>query len=90
MAHSAARTIIAPRLKLFPYLTLRLVVPFIAYVPLSLSYALVSVAFGLPYGGKYVLPTRFELPERLPHQSDIPTVKGSCSPLCSSTWECWR
>lgn len=54
MAHSAARTIIAPRLKLYDYLILRLVVPIMAYLPLSLSYTLVSLAFGLPFGGKYV------------------------------------
>ncbi|KAI0347315.1 hypothetical protein BDW22DRAFT_1322516 [Trametopsis cervina] len=53
MAHSAARTIIAPRLKLSDYLALRLIVPTLAYLPLSLSYTLVSVAFGLPFGGKY-------------------------------------
>ncbi len=54
MAHSAARTIIAPRLKLYDYLILRLVVPIMAYLRLSLNYTLVSLLFGLPFGGKYV------------------------------------
>ncbi|KAI0092825.1 hypothetical protein BDY19DRAFT_990504 [Irpex rosettiformis] len=53
MAHSAARTIIAPRLKFYHYLILRLVVPILAYLPLSLNYTLISLAFGLPFGGKY-------------------------------------
>ncbi|KAI0752228.1 hypothetical protein BC629DRAFT_1555353 [Irpex lacteus] len=56
MAHSAARTIIAPRLKLYDYLILRLVVPIMAYLPLSLSYTLVSLAFGLPFGGSTFSP----------------------------------
>ena len=79
MAHSAARTVIAPRLKLFSYLFLRLAVPFIAYVPLSLSYTLVSVAFGLPFGGKcvYLLRVR-NFPARLRYDTDIPMHKGSC------------
>ncbi|KAI0699407.1 hypothetical protein BC835DRAFT_1412597 [Cytidiella melzeri] len=53
MAHSAARTIIAPRLNLYDYLALRIMVPTIAYIPLSLNYTLVSVAFKLPFNGKY-------------------------------------
>lgn len=58
MAHAAARVIIAPRLRLSSYLCLRLAVPFIAYLPLSMSYTLVSVAFGLPFNGRSVPPNR--------------------------------
>ena len=54
MAHAAARVILAPRLRLSHYLSLRLAVPFIAYFPLSVSYTLVSLAFGLPFGGRCV------------------------------------
>ena len=54
MAHAAARLIVAPRLRLSSYLCLRLVVPFIAYLPLSMSYTLVSLAFGLPFDGRCV------------------------------------
>ncbi|KIP12864.1 hypothetical protein PHLGIDRAFT_97603 [Phlebiopsis gigantea 11061_1 CR5-6] len=53
MAHAAARVILAPRLRLSSYLCLRLVVPFIAYIPLSMSYTLVSLAFGLPFDGRF-------------------------------------
>ena len=56
MAHAAARVIIAPRLRLSSYLALRLAVPFIAFLPLSMSYTLISVAFGLPFNGRCVPP----------------------------------
>ena len=54
MAHSAARAIIAPRLKLMSYLALRIIVPLVVYLPLSMSYALVSVAYNLPFDGECV------------------------------------
>ena len=56
MAHAAARAIIAPRLRLSSYLGLRLAVPCVAYLPLSMSYTLVSLAFGIPFGARCVLP----------------------------------
>lgn len=61
MAHAAARAVIAPRLKLSSYLCLRLLIPFAAYLPLSLSYTLISLAFGLPFDGKYSLAAGFLL-----------------------------
>lgn len=53
MAHAAARAIIAPRLRLSSYLVLRVAVPFMTYLPLSLSYTLVNVAFDMPFDAKY-------------------------------------
>ncbi|PSR81279.1 hypothetical protein PHLCEN_2v6439 [Hermanssonia centrifuga] len=52
MAHSAARAVIAPRLRFSSYLVLRILIPLIAYIPISMSYTLVNVAFSLPLGGK--------------------------------------
>ena len=54
MAHAAARAIIAPRLRLSSYLVLRVAVPFMTYLPLSLSYTLVNVAFDMPFDAKSV------------------------------------
>ena len=54
MAHTHARTLIASRLTLVSYCAARVVVPLLVYIPLSLSFTLISVAFGLPFGGKYV------------------------------------
>ncbi|EIW77627.1 hypothetical protein CONPUDRAFT_128595, partial [Coniophora puteana RWD-64-598 SS2] len=53
MANATARAHIAPRLKFRSYTVLRLVVPTAAYVPLALTYSLVSLAFGLPFDAKY-------------------------------------
>lgn len=52
MANSTARAIVSPHMAFMPYLGLRLAVPFIAYLPLSMSYALVNLAFKLPLGTK--------------------------------------
>ena len=52
MGHAAARSIIAPHLAFASYVTLRIVVPLLVYIPLSLSYSLVSVAYGLPFSGR--------------------------------------
>lgn len=54
MANSTARAIVAPHMAFLPYLALRLAVPLIAYLPLSMSYALVNLAFKLPLGTKSV------------------------------------
>ncbi len=51
MAHSTARSLVSPYLSFSSYLILRLCVPLLVYVPLSVNYALVSVAFKLPFGG---------------------------------------
>jgi len=53
MANATAHAPIAPRLKFRSYAVLRLVVPMAAYVPLALTYSLVSLAFGLPFNAKY-------------------------------------
>lgn len=89
MAHAAARVIIAPRLRLSSYLCLRLAVPFIAYLPLSMSYTLVSVAFGLPFNGRFVPPQAYRFPPMCsisPLDSRLPGA--SSSPLCLTTSAC--
>lgn len=50
MAHSTAYGPLEPRLRFSTFLVLRICVPFVIYIPLSMSYALVSLAFGLPFG----------------------------------------
>ena len=57
MGHAAARSIIAPHLAFSSYIILRIVVPLLIYIPLSLSYALVSVAYDLPFDGRRVILT---------------------------------
>ena len=52
MAHSTARDIIKPHISFSSYLTVRVLTPLMAYVPLTMSYALVSVAFKLPFGSR--------------------------------------
>ncbi|KAI9069931.1 hypothetical protein FKP32DRAFT_1670972 [Trametes sanguinea] len=53
MANSTARAIVSPHMAFLPYLALRLTVPLIAYFPLSMSYALINLAFDLPLGTKF-------------------------------------
>ncbi|THH26331.1 hypothetical protein EUX98_g7852 [Antrodiella citrinella] len=53
VANNHARTLIAPSLNLGSYLAMRVLVPLAMYIPLSLSFNLISLAFGLPFGGKY-------------------------------------
>ncbi|OCH87106.1 hypothetical protein OBBRIDRAFT_796525 [Obba rivulosa] len=53
MAHSTARKLISPYLRTPSYLLIRIMTPLIAYVPLSMSYALVNLAFALPFDGRY-------------------------------------
>ncbi|KAI0759545.1 hypothetical protein BD413DRAFT_273447 [Trametes elegans] len=59
MANSTARTIVSPHMSFLPYLALRLAVPLLAYLPLSLSYTLVNLAFKLPLGTKFGLGAGF-------------------------------
>ncbi|KAI0820843.1 hypothetical protein BC628DRAFT_1422520 [Trametes gibbosa] len=61
MANSTARAIVSPHMAFMPYLGLRLAVPFIVYLPLSMSYALVNLAFRLPLGTKFGLGGGFML-----------------------------
>ncbi|RDX39720.1 hypothetical protein OH76DRAFT_1490876 [Lentinus brumalis] len=53
MANSTARALIEAHMRFLPYIALRIIVPLVAYFPLSMSYALVNVAFDLPLGTKY-------------------------------------
>ncbi|KAI0791207.1 hypothetical protein C8Q75DRAFT_864980 [Abortiporus biennis] len=53
MSNYNARAAIAPYLPFSSYLALRIVVPMVCYIPLSVSYSLVSLAFDLPFGTKY-------------------------------------
>jgi hypothetical protein len=77
MAHSAARTIIAPRLKVWDYFAIRLIVPMLAYLPLSLSYTLVNLAFHLPFGGKWVLSLYLFQTRLSRHNTGIHPLEGS-------------
>ena len=52
MAHSTARTFIEPFLTFRSYIRVRILVPLVVYLPLSLSYAMVSLPFKLPFGAK--------------------------------------
>ncbi|KAI0707430.1 hypothetical protein C8T65DRAFT_650942 [Cerioporus squamosus] len=53
MANSTARALVAPHMRFLPYIALRIIVPLVAYFPLSVSYALVNLAFKLPLGTKF-------------------------------------
>jgi len=95
MAHASARNLIAPHLSLPSYIRVRLAAPLILYAPLSISYALVSVAFGLPFGGAssgYMLNTA--ICQCISHTKIAPTVSlmglHSFCLYCTSTWGCVR
>ncbi|KAF8320210.1 uncharacterized protein EI90DRAFT_3020557 [Cantharellus anzutake] len=53
MAGYAARQAIEPYLKIKELLILRIAVPTLCYIPLSLAYSMVSLAFKVPFGAKY-------------------------------------
>ncbi|KAG8963014.1 hypothetical protein FRC03_003510 [Tulasnella sp. 419] len=53
MNHDAARGVIAPFLRFRSYVKLRLIVPLIAYIPISFSYAMVSLPFKMTFDAKY-------------------------------------
>lgn len=53
MANSGLRPIIAPHLSLPHYILLRVFAPLIAYIPLSLSFAMISLPFHVPFHAKY-------------------------------------
>ncbi|CAE6462307.1 unnamed protein product [Rhizoctonia solani] len=61
MSNDAARGILGPFLRLRSYLILRLAVPLILYIPLSLSFAMVSLPFHAPFGTKYTYAGGFFL-----------------------------
>ena len=53
MAHSSARGPLSSHLRTHSYLLLRLLTPLLMYIPLSLCYTLVSLAFGIQFGARY-------------------------------------
>ncbi|KAG8782983.1 hypothetical protein FRC12_020254 [Ceratobasidium sp. 428] len=53
MSNDAARGILGPFLRLRSYLALRLIVPLVLYLPLSLAFAMISLPFHAPFGAKY-------------------------------------
>ena len=53
MAHDTARDYLAPHLTFFSYLGIRIATPLLIYLPLSVSVALVSLPFKLPFGGHF-------------------------------------
>lgn len=59
MAHSTARTFVEPFLTYRSYIRVRIFIPLAVYLPLSLSYAMVSLPFKLPFDAKYVLSLSF-------------------------------
>ncbi|CAE6527088.1 unnamed protein product [Rhizoctonia solani] len=61
MSNDAARGILGPFLRLRSYLILRLAVPLVLYLPLSLSFAMVSLPFHAPFGAKYTYAGGFFL-----------------------------
>jgi hypothetical protein len=61
MANATARGLVQKHLCFSSYVTLRIVVPLIIYFPLCLSYALVNLAFNLPFGARYNYPSGFFL-----------------------------
>lgn len=63
MAHSTARTFVEPFLTYRSYIRVRIFVPLAVYLPLSLSYAMVSLPFKLPFDAKWVfISSVFSLP----------------------------
>lgn len=53
MTHDFARGIISPFLRFSSYARIRLFVPLVLYIPVSFSYAMVSLPFKLTFGAKY-------------------------------------
>lgn len=59
MAHDTARSYLSCHLTFFSYLSLRIAGPLLAYLPLSVCVALVSLAFRLPFGGHFSFSAGF-------------------------------
>lgn len=53
MAHDAARGVISPFLTFKSYAKLRIIVPMIAYIPISFSYAMISLPFKVTFGANF-------------------------------------
>lgn len=52
IAHDGARRVIHPYLRFKSYVGLRIVAPLIIYIPVSFSYAMVSLPFHVTFGDK--------------------------------------
>jgi hypothetical protein len=61
MSGAGAREVIAPYLKTSSYIKLRIIVPILLYIPVSLIYAMISLPFKLPFGAKYTYAGGFFL-----------------------------
>ncbi|EGO00742.1 hypothetical protein SERLA73DRAFT_178650 [Serpula lacrymans var. lacrymans S7.3] len=61
MANSALRPMLSPHLSLSSYVLLRVFTPLLAYIPLSLSFATISLAFRVPFNAKYTEAQGFGL-----------------------------
>ncbi|KAH8113159.1 hypothetical protein DFH11DRAFT_365230 [Phellopilus nigrolimitatus] len=59
MAHSSARLYVETYLTFSSYLFIRIAMPLLFYIPLSLSYAMISLPFKLPFGARYSYGTGF-------------------------------
>ncbi|KAG9043519.1 hypothetical protein FS837_009467 [Tulasnella sp. UAMH 9824] len=53
MTHDFARGIISPFLRFKSYARMRVLVPLVAYIPLSFSYAMISLPFKVTFDAKY-------------------------------------
>lgn len=53
MANSALRPLLSPHLTLRSYVFLRIFIPLLAYIPLSFSFAMISLPFHVPFNTKY-------------------------------------
>ncbi|KAG9032788.1 hypothetical protein FS837_002639 [Tulasnella sp. UAMH 9824] len=53
MAHDAARGVISPFLTFGSYAKMRLIVPMIAYIPISFSYAMINLPFKVTFGERF-------------------------------------
>ncbi|KAG9037262.1 hypothetical protein FRB95_006205 [Tulasnella sp. JGI-2019a] len=53
IAHDGARRAIHPYLRFKSYIALRLIAPLIMYIPMSFSYALISLPFHVTFGERY-------------------------------------
>ncbi|KAG8950622.1 hypothetical protein FRC04_007246 [Tulasnella sp. 424] len=61
MTHDFARGIISPFLRFPSYARMRVFVPLVTYIPLSLSYAMVNLPFKITFGAKYTYAGGFFL-----------------------------
>ncbi|KAG8874409.1 hypothetical protein FRB97_005917 [Tulasnella sp. 331] len=53
IAHDGARRVIHPYLRFRSYIGLRIIAPLIIYIPISFSYAMISLPFHVTFGDKY-------------------------------------